>query len=68
MTRMPGEHMPNIKNRSSKNLIPLTKVKRAVRSMSTEALRHYSTPEALRELHRRDKRRDKKDGIDGKSK
>ena len=53
MTRMPGEHAPNIKNRSSKHLIPLTKCKPAERSMSNEELMKYTSYAAVKELKRR---------------
>jgi len=53
MVRIPGEHAPNIKNRSSKNLILLTKVKPAEKSMSNEELMKYSSRAAVKELKRR---------------
>lgn len=42
MRRMPGTHVPNIKNRSSKHLIWATKIKPAERSMSNQQLRELS--------------------------
>lgn len=57
MTRAPGEHVPNIKNRSSKHLICLTKMKPIVRSLSNEALNKMKGDnEAIKELHRREKK------------
>jgi hypothetical protein len=41
MVRIPGEHVPNIKNRSSKQNILLTKKKSAMMSLSNEALIKY---------------------------
>ena len=62
MVRVPGEHAPNIKNRSSKHLICLTKVRPIVRSMSNEALNALSSSEARAELNRREKKRAKREG------
>lgn len=42
MRRMPGTHVPNIKNRSSKHLIWATKIKPAERSMSNQQLMELS--------------------------
>ena len=42
MRRMPGRHVPNIKNRSSKHLIWATKIRPAERSMSNEQLKDLS--------------------------
>lgn len=54
MIRIPGSHVPNIKNRSSKHLICLTKVKPVVRSMSNEQLKQISyDSEAQQEITRR---------------
>lgn len=53
MVRIPGDHAPNIKNRSSKHLIPLTKCKPVERSMSNEELMKYSSRAAVKELKRR---------------
>ena len=61
MVRVPGSHTPNIKNRSSKQYICLTKVRPLVRSMSNEALNAWSSPEARAELHRREKKREKRE-------
>lgn len=61
MVRAPGSHPPNIKNRSSKHLFCLTKHKSIFRSMSNEALKAYKCSEAQDELHRREKKREKKD-------
>ena len=74
MVRIPGSHAPNIRNRSSKQNIMLTKIKPAVRSMSNAALeemargkdekvRSNGSYEAQRELNRRAKKRDKKNGL-----
>ena len=60
MTRIPGEHVPNIKNRSSKNLICLTKHTPIVKTMSNEALNKLSSDDAVRERKRRAKKNDKK--------
>lgn len=62
MVRVPGEHAPNIKNRSSKHLICLTKIRPIVRSMSNEALNALSSSEARAELNRREKKRAKREG------
>lgn len=64
MVRAPGSHPPNIKNRSSKYLICLTKHKSIFRSMSNEALAAYKCAEAQAELHRREKKNAKKNKID----
>ena len=42
MRRMPGTHVPNIKNRSSKHLSLFTKIKPVERSMSNEQLKDLS--------------------------
>lgn len=60
MVRIPGGHAPNIKNRSSKHLIPLTKQKSVYRSMSNAALAECKDPAARKEENRREKRRAKK--------
>ena len=60
MVRIPGSHAPNIKNRSSKHLIPLTKQKSVYRSMSNAALAECKDPAARKEENRREKRRAKK--------
>ena len=62
MVRVPGEHAPNVKNRSSKHLICLTKVRPIVRSMSNEALKAWFSSEARTELNRREKKRAKREG------
>lgn len=66
MIRVPGSHVPNIKNRSSKHLIPLTKVKPAIRSMSNAALEELAKGDGKKryfpadaELNRRRKNFDK---------
>ncbi len=64
MVRAPGSHPPNIKNRSSKYLICLTKRKSIFRSMSNEALAAYKCAEAQAELHRREKKNAKKNKTD----
>ena len=53
MVRIPGDHAPNIKNRSSKHLIPLTKCKPVEHSMSNEELMKYTSRTAVKELKRR---------------
>ena len=55
MVRIPGGHAPNIKNRSSKHLIPLTKQKSVYRSMSNAALAECVDPAARTEENRREK-------------
>ena len=63
MVRAPGSHPPNIKNRSSKHLICLTKNKSIYRSMSNEALAACSSlGEARKEIDRRKKKNAKKNG------
>lgn len=42
MRRIPGSHAPNIKNRSSKQLIWFTKMKPITKSMSNECLKDLS--------------------------
>lgn len=60
MVRIPGDHAPNIKNRSSKHLIPLTKHKSIYRSMSADALASCKDFGARKEENRRAKKREKK--------
>jgi len=63
MVRTPGGHAPNIKNRSSKNLICLTGVKSAYRSLSGAALTEMSKRGdtlATKEINRRSKKNEKK--------
>lgn len=55
MVRIPGGHAPNIKNRSSKHLIPLTKHKSIYRSMSMDALAGCKDFGARQEENRRAK-------------
>ena len=61
MIRVPGSHVPNIKNRSSKHLICMTKIRPAVRSMSNAALNALGSSEARAEIQRRQKKREKRD-------
>lgn len=61
MIRLPGDHVPNIKNRSSKHLLWLTGIKPVWRSMSNAALSEYACKEAVRERARRAKKREKKE-------
>jgi len=71
MVRIPGSHAPNVKNRSSKHLIPLTKVRPIYRCLSNAALEALSRGDgknkgdydAQKELNRRQKKRDKKNGL-----
>jgi hypothetical protein len=57
MQRLPGSHPPNIKNRSSKHLAWLTKMKPAIRSVSNEQLQQWSNnPDAIKEIQRRAKK------------
>ena len=60
MVRIPGSHAPNIKNRSSKQNICLTKVKPAVRSMSNAALAALAGKDVADEIRRRNKKHSKK--------
>lgn len=60
MVRIPGSHVPNIKNRSSKHLICLTKCKSIYRSMSNAALAECKNPDAQKEENRRAKKNSKK--------
>ena len=60
MRRTPGEHAPNAKNRSSKQLVGLTKVKPFYKSLSNDALAEYKTKGAQQERERRAKKRAKK--------
>lgn len=61
MIRVPGSHAPNIKNRSSKHLGWLTKMKPAVRSLSNAALNELNTTAANQEKKRRQAKRAKKE-------
>ena len=61
MRRVAGSHPPNIKNRSSKHLVWLTKMKPAVRSMSNKALQSMVTKEAKNEIARRLRKAKKND-------
>lgn len=63
MIRTPGEHIPNIKNRSSKHLIQLTKVRYYLRSVNNEQLSKWSSggwSDARKELNRRSAKHSKK--------
>ena len=60
MVRTPSGHAPNIKNRSSKHLIPLTKQKSIYRSMSNAALAECKDSAARKEEARRVKKHEKK--------
>lgn len=64
MTRIPGSHEPNCKNRSSKHLRWFTGRKSAVRSMSNEMLnRPYDglmAKEIRREIARRNNKKAKR--------
>ena len=61
MIRVPGSHVPNIKNRSSKHLGWLTKMKPVVRSLSNVALDELNTYAANQEKKRRQTKRAKKE-------
>lgn len=71
MVRIPGSHAPAIKNRSSKHLIPLTKMRPIYRCLSNAALEKMAKSDgknkgdynAQKELNRRQKKRDKKAGL-----
>ena len=60
MVRTPGSHTPNIKTRSSKHLIPLTKQKSVYRSMSNAALAECKDSAARKEENRRAKKNSNK--------
>lgn len=61
MVRVPGSHAPNIKNRSSKHLICMTKMRPVVRTMSNAALNALGSSEARAEIQRRQKKREKRE-------
>ena len=70
MRRIPGSHVPNIKNRSSKHLAAFTKLRPIYRSLSNAALEEmakgdgkHKNYDAEKELNRRRKKRDKKEGL-----
>lgn len=66
MIRVRGLFQKQLKNRSSKNLICLTKMKPAVMSMSNEKLDKLVASgdrDAIAEKKRRDKKRAKKAGL-----
>lgn len=59
MIQIPGKHVPAVKNRSSKHLYFLTKVRVGVRSMSNAQLAELASNgngEAMREQTRRNKK------------
>lgn len=60
MRRLPGSHEPNNKNRSSKHLGWLTKIKPIVRCMRNGELEETPGPAAKKEIERRKKLREKK--------
>ena len=59
MIQIPGQHVPTVKNRSSKHLYLLTKVKPAVRSASNTVLEEWGKGNGLG-VHKEIKRRAKK--------
>lgn len=59
MIQIPGQHVPTVKNRSSKHLYLLTKVKPAVRSASNAVLEEWGKGNGLG-VHKEIKRRAKK--------
>lgn len=64
MIRIPGNHTPNINNRSSKHLIPFTKIKPIVKCVSNAQLEKWAAvnfPGANAELKRRRDKKAKKD-------
>jgi len=61
MRRLPGSHEPNNKNRSSKHLGWLAKMKPAIRSLSTESLNAMVGKDVQKELARRRDKKAKKD-------
>lgn len=69
MRRTPDNHLPNCKNRSSKHLIPLTKIKSVYRSMNGETLSRLSNDSgdanAKKEITRRaNLKRNRKEAAD----
>jgi hypothetical protein len=63
MIRLPGSHVPNIKNRSSKHLFWLTKLRPIVRCLNNEQLNKLVGKTSLNvnaEIERRKKRQLKK--------
>ncbi len=56
MIQVPGQHMPPVKNRSSKHLHFLTKVKLAVKSASNAVLEEWAKGNGLG-VHKEIKRR-----------
>lgn len=56
MIQIPGQHVPTVKNRSSKHLYLLTKVKPAVRSASNAVLEEWGKGNGLG-VHKEIKRR-----------
>lgn len=61
MRRIPGSHEPNARNRSSKHLTPLTKVRSIFRCMSNAALAEMNCKGAAKERARRAKKNEKND-------
>lgn len=64
MIRLPGSHVPNIKNRSSKHLFCLTKIKPILRCVNNELLTKMANNNisgAHNEIARRQKKRAKKE-------
>lgn len=62
MRRLPGSHAPNSKNRSSKNLTWMTKIRPAIRSLNNATVRELANngmQNAIAEMNRRDKCHDK---------
>lgn len=62
MRRLPGKYTPNAKNRSSKDIVWLTKIKPIYRSMNGSFLKKLASNgdyRATKELNRRDKVHDK---------
>ena len=69
MIRIPGSHAPNVKNRSSKHLMLLTNVRPIYRCLSNAVLEEmakgdgkHKNFDAQKELNRRQKKREKKEG------
>lgn len=59
MIQIPGQHVPTVKNRSSKHLYLLTKVKPAVKSASNAVLEEWGKGNG-QGVHKEIKRRAKK--------
>jgi hypothetical protein len=64
MRRLPGSHVPNVRNRSSKQNIWLTKLRPIMRCVSNEQLNDWSNRNVVgahAEIKRRQEKRAKKE-------